>query len=213
MPPLAGSLAGPVPVLEGPVKAAEVAAGAGAEAEAEAKPPKPPALRQYVLTASRYGGEHTIGTLESRTAAHWLGRGHEAFERRALGMDDCDDESDGSDGSGGEGAKGGRRDGGGVHELPEWYEIDGILHLNAPEWATGNSILVEELQAGANTARREVVTIEMATEEADARVASVTDHLEVYRATHPDLPAVVYGQSFEKVRSNLERPTRCAPTS
>ena len=50
--------------------------------------------RRYQLTASRYGGEHTIGTLDGRTAWYWLRRGPAAFKGRALGWDEDDEVND-----------------------------------------------------------------------------------------------------------------------
>jgi hypothetical protein len=89
---------------------------------------------KYRVSASRYGGEHVIGTIPKTIADYWLKRTRKAnedvFEEYMMAWDR--DESNKE-------FKVPKK-----YQLPEWYECDDIEHLTAGEFALGNVFYVDD---------------------------------------------------------------------
>ena len=134
---------------------------------------------KYELCGIRLGGEHTIGTIPVDVASYWIKQGQDVFEQYmwSWGHDEMNE-----DGSIPE-----------KYQLPEWWEVDDIEHLNAVEFEIGNCIVVEDAET-----RDTVLEVEMT----EDRIGSIYDPIkEGVDATDK---AIVYGQSFEKGGWNFE---------
>jgi len=108
-------------------------------------------MTQITLNASRYGGEHTIGTITQEQGHFWCEMGNKLFEEylhfQWVGGDDKDDLNK-------------------KWNIPEhlqtleFWEIDDIEHINAPEFEASNmiefSIDEEEVIAELDFAKDEV---------------------------------------------------------
>jgi hypothetical protein len=127
----------------------------------------------YNLIGYRHGGEYTIGTISKSVAAYWLKKGNKTFEeymtsqQRELFNKNLIIPK--------------------KFQLPEWYELDDILHLNSLEFDPLNWLLVEN-------------------DTTDQKVAEIFMEEHIIGEMHNpilgqmDLNArvLVYGQSFEK---------------
>ena len=86
-------------------------------------------MTRIVARASRYGGEHVVGTITQEQGHFWLEMGEALFTRcvHSLGV----------------GWGGDVDDAWNIPErlrVPEFYDIDDLVHLNAPEFADQNVI-------------------------------------------------------------------------
>lgn len=86
-------------------------------------------MTKIVATASRYGGEHTIGTITQEQGHFWYAMGNDLFTQylhwQNIGFEDELNKVWDIP----------------THlQLPEFYEIDDIEHINAIEFADGNMI-------------------------------------------------------------------------
>jgi hypothetical protein len=132
---------------------------------------------EYHIWGSRYGGEHTIGTIPQKVADYWLEQGQDAFQDYMFAGYWEDDKEELN------------------KTIPKefqidtyWHDLDNIEHLCTVEFETSNVIIVEELKTG-----KQVVEIAMS----DDLLGDVNNPF----ADNNDWKgenAVVYGQSFEK---------------
>ncbi len=138
--------------------------------------------------ASRYGGEHTIGTITQEQGHFWLQMGDDLFTQYlhfqwAGANDDCDLNKVWN-----------------IPEhlrLPEFYEIDDIEHINAPEFAASNQIeFAKVIDDGIAHIDQEetIATLDFATDEAKQMVLIADEETVNYKG----YDVVVYAQSFVK---------------
>ena len=144
---------------------------------------------KYHLYGSRYGGEHTIGTIPIDVAEYWLDKGADAFEDYML-----DWEHDEINMSGEIPEK---------YQLPNWYEVDNIEHLCSIEFEDANVIVVQDItnqKEGDMPWNGKVIT------EIDLKedlLGTITNPFENNNDWKGD-NVLVYGQSFEKGGCNFE---------
>ena len=140
---------------------------------------------EYYLTASRYGGEHTIGTIPQKIADYWLDKGQEAFQEYMFAgyWDDDKDELN--------------------KNIPVeyqidtyWHDMDDIEHMCTVEFHDTNVLYVEDAKTGET-----VGEINMT----EDLLGTVFDPLtEGVCGVDTTGKAIVYGQSFEKGGFNFE---------
>ena len=132
---------------------------------------------EYHLFGSRYGGEHTIGTIPQKIANYWLDKGQEAFEEYMFAgyWDDDKEELN--------------------KNIPVeyqidtyWHDIDDIEHMSTVEFSDTNILYVEDAKTNETVAE-----INM-TEDLLGEVFNPFAENNAWKGDN----AVVYGQSFEK---------------
>lgn len=132
-----------------------------------------PAENVYRLTGYRYGGEYTIGTISKSVAAYWLKKGDKVFEKY---MTSPQQELFNKNLTIPE-----------EFQLPKWYELDDLMHLNSLEFDPLNWLLIEN-----NTTGKNVTEIFM-----NERLVGEM-HNPIVEQTDLKARVLVYGQSFEK---------------
>ena len=148
---------------------------------------------EYRIWGSRYGGEHTIGTIPLKTARYWLNKGEDAFHDYMFSgyWDEDKDELN--------------------KDVPEeyrieemWHDMDDVDHIFSVEFESSNVLIVEDAKTGET-----VTEIEMT----EDKLGSVCDPLsdltydddgDLMDADTGEDRVLVYGQSFEKGRFNFE---------
>ena len=145
-------------------------------------------MTTIVAHASRYGGEHTIGTITQEQGHFWFQMGDDLFTQylhfQWVGAnDDCDLNKVWN-----------------IPEhlqLPEFYEIDDIEHINAPEFADQNQIeFAKVIDDGIAHIDEEetIATVDFADAETKQMVLIADEETVNYKGDD----AVVYAQSFVK---------------
>jgi hypothetical protein len=134
---------------------------------------------KYDLWGTRYGGEHTIGTISKDVATYWIKEGTDVFSEYMWTWDHDEKNADGSIPE--------------EFQLPEWWEVDDIEHLSTVEFESSNHLIVNDASTG------EVVAEIAMTEDL---IGSIHDPI-AQTVLKPD-QAIVYGQSFEKGGFNFE---------
>lgn len=127
---------------------------------------------EYHIWGSRYGGEHTIGTIPNDVAEYWVEKGADTFSEYMWSWDHDEKNADGSIPE--------------KYQLPEWWEVDDIDHLNTVEFEIGNVLVVDDAKTNETVAEIEMT---------EDMIGSVHDPLDDEDTTGK---SVVYGQSFEK---------------
>ena len=130
---------------------------------------------KYNICATRYGGEHTIGTIDKSVASYWLNRGQDEFEDY---MTDWDREEANE-----------KFNVPKKYQLPDWYEIDDIEHLCSAEFEISNVFHVTDEETG-----EDIAEVPMK----DDMIASLVNPFEHSKTWKKKNKVVVYGQSFEK---------------
>ena len=132
---------------------------------------------EYHIWGSRYGGEHTIGTIPQKVADYWLEQGQDVFQDYMFAGYWEDDKEELN------------------KTIPKefqidtyWHDLDNIDHFCTVEFETSNVITVEELKTG-----KQVAEIAMT----DDLLGDVNNPFANDNAWKGE-NAVVYGQSFEK---------------
>ena len=138
-------------------------------------------MTQITVSATRYGGEHTIGTITQEQGQFWYHMGNELFTEylhfQNMGW------------------------GGDLNEkwnipehlqLSEFYEIDDIDHINAPEFADQNQI--EFAKVTEDGKEETVATLDFADAEVREKVLIADEETVNYEGDD----VVVYAQSFVK---------------
>ena len=128
---------------------------------------------EYTLYASRYGGEHTIGTISNDVAEYWLDKGDDAFAEYMMDGDHDVINEDGFI----------PKD----YQLPIWYEVDDIEHMFTVEFADGQCLCVEDAKTGETVAEIKL------TDDLLGRVHNPFADNNDFKGK-----SVVYGQTFEK---------------
>lgn len=137
---------------------------------------------EYNLWGSRYGGEHTIGTIPQKVADYWLDKGQEAFEEYMWSYDHYEKNEDGTIPL--------------EYQLSEWWEVDDIEHMSTVEFSDANVLYVEDVKT------KEIVAEIPMTEDL---IGTVFNPLtEGVCGVDTTGKAIVYGQSFEKGGFNFE---------
>ena len=145
---------------------------------------------KYDVHISRYGGEHTIGTIPLKVAKWWLAnKTADEFEEYILSHDWEEDKDEFN------------------KSIPEefqineyWHDLDDIEHMNGAEYASSNYAYVHE-DKGMSTQSElvgefpiEDVPIETTFDPVD--FATDEDGMMLNDTKHDEV--IVYGQSFEK---------------
>ena len=138
---------------------------------------------KYDVYISRYGGEHTIGTIPLKVAKWWLeNKTADEFEEYVFSHDWNDDKEELN------------------KSIPEefqideyWHDMDNIEHINGAEYASSNYVYVHEDKG--ESAQAELVG-EFPIE--DVPIDNSLDPVETFEKFIPDDKVIVYGQSFEK---------------
>ena len=137
-------------------------------------------MTEIVAYASRYGGEHTIGTITQEQGHFWYQMGDELFAQylhfQNVGWNDDLNVKWNIPKS---------------LQLKEFWEIDDIQHFNAPEFADQNQI--EFAQVKEDGEEETVATIDFATIDSNMVINGCSE-VENY---HGD-DVFVYGQSYAK---------------
>ena len=143
---------------------------------------------KYCMLGSRYGGEHTIGTISRDVAEYWLKQGEGAFENYMLNFDHDELNEKGSIPK--------------EYQLPNWYELDDIDHLCSVEFYEDNTITVfdttNQKEGDFSWVGEQVAEISMT----EDKIGSFID--EQAKASLTIFDYVVYGQSFEKGTCTFE---------
>ena len=84
---------------------------------------------KYEITAGKYGGEHIIGTLPNSVGLHWLNRKEDDFEEYLFSWDRDSDFTNVPK----------------KFELPEWHDIDNIMHECTVEFDDLNWLSVTDM--------------------------------------------------------------------
>jgi hypothetical protein len=137
-------------------------------------------MTHITINASRYGGEHTIGTITQEQGHFWFQMGDELFTQylhfqNVGGNDDLNVKWNIPKSL----------------QLKEFWMIDDIQHFNAPEFADQNQI--EFAQVKEDGEEETVATIDFAMIDSNIVINGVSE-VENY---HGD-DVVVYGQSYAK---------------
>jgi hypothetical protein len=133
-------------------------------------------MTQLTLSASPYGGEHTIGTITQEQGHFWLEMGNELFTQYLHFQDDLNEKWNIPENL----------------KLTEFYEIDDIDHINAPEFEAMNRI--EVVKVNDDHSKETVAEIDCATNEARAMVLFADEPADHYKGDS----VIVYAQSFAK---------------
>jgi len=137
---------------------------------------------EYTLWGSRYGGEHTIGTIPKTVADYWLDKGQDAFEEYMFAgyWDDDKEELN--------------------KTIPEefqineyWHDIDDIEHMCSVEFESSNVLIIEDAKTGETVAE-----IPMTDDKLGAIDYPESDAYDNDEDIFNGDKVIVYGQSFEK---------------
>ena len=141
------------------------------------------------VNASRYGGEQTIGTITEEQAHFWYAMGNDLFVQylhyQWIGSDPKDDLNNKWNIP--------------KHlQLPEFYEIADIEHINAPEFADGNW-LEFEVESDSISKEGETVTIaELEMSEMEHGVLVKEEAPYGFAQMYESDKVVVYGKTHAK---------------
>jgi hypothetical protein len=145
---------------------------------------------KYGFYASRYGGEHTIGTIPKKVAEYWLDKGADAFKEYMLDWNHDEINDSGTIPE--------------EDQLPNWYEVDDIDHMCTIEFADTNTLTVFDVTNKKDELwswGEEIAEIAMT----ENKIDSVGDETAIIKIEEEwnELPPsndeyIVYGQSFEK---------------
>ena len=126
----------------------------------------------YEITAARYGGEHTIGTIPNSVAEYWLNKDREDFEGYLFSWDREEDYPDIPM----------------KYQLNEWHDIDNIMHECAVEFAETNWFEITDKNTGNS------FHVDFSEIDEDAIVVDDTEMKKALKSKK----AVIFAQSWEK---------------
>ena len=134
-------------------------------------------IYRYSVSATQYGGEHTIGTITKDQAEYWLDRDDDELQQHI-----SDDEGDENPPK--------------QFRLGYWQDLDNILHANGVEYSSGNILLITD----ENTQNEiEVVLGNMEIVSTKTNVLEIGSNGKYVDKTLNDANKVLcYGQSFEE---------------
>lgn len=128
----------------------------------------------YQVEGFRLGGEHTIGTIPRKVADYWIDKGEDAFEEYMMSCDHYEMEDNIPK----------------EYHLPEWWEVDEIMHQSTVEFEVGNEFIVTNKDTG------EEITIPMTDDLIFETNCPETDYYEKMGDELKD--PLVFGQAFAK---------------
>ena len=144
---------------------------------------------KYEVSLSRYGGEHTIGTIPKKVADYWLEKGEDEFQDYIFSIDWDDDKEELN------------------KTIPEefqieeyWHDMDDVDHINGAEYHSQNYLYVNDVSGNIHSVGYGVEVGEFPLE--DIPIQTVHDQIADAINEDGDNPydeeVIVYGQSFEK---------------
>ena len=86
---------------------------------------------RYKVVAKGSGGEYTIGTVDENTSEYWLAQGKDKFKEYMISNDRREVNSKFNVPE--------------EFQLPSWYEIDNIKHLNSAEFHSSTTLHITDL--------------------------------------------------------------------
>lgn len=148
---------------------------------------------EYNIWGSRYGGEHTIGTIPLKTAIYWLKKGEDAFEEYMFSgyWDDDKDELN--------------NDIPEEHQIEEmWHDLDDVDHICSVEFESSNVLVVEDAKTGKTVAEIEMTEDKLGSVCDPLSLLTYDDDGDLIDPDTGEMMNLVYGQSFEKGGFNFE---------
>ena len=143
---------------------------------------------EYNVWGSRYGGEHTIGTIPKNVAKYWLEKGQDAFKEYMFAGYWEDDKEELN------------------KTIPKeyqidkyWHDLDDIDHIDTVEFESSNVLIVTDAKTGETVAE-----INMTDDKLGAVCNAESDAYENDEELFDGKKVIVYGQSFEKGGFNFE---------
>lgn len=125
---------------------------------------------------SRYGGEHTIGTITRAQADYWIERDDDKLMSYITDWEEHTDVPT-------------------KYQIGNWYEIDELLHLNSVEYSDANLLTIDGITTP--SIEVELGDMELVSDREDV-MACGADGLFLNKSLNDANKVVCYGQSWDK---------------
>jgi hypothetical protein len=130
-------------------------------------------MKTYLVIGTRYGGEHTIGTISKADSDYWTQR--DDFEEYIYDTYDKNEDGDIPE----------------KHQLKNWYECDDVMHEYSLEYSDQNRINILDIE----TDEYIVENLDVTALKMNRIVCKEQEH----KDANPDFDgSYVYGQGFDK---------------